>query len=627
MKHKLLKLKGTNEKEFVRGKAVEMTLKELGELPFNITEDKFVNSGFVFGEVANNYRNDKNIINRTLFPIDIDNVPHDIFDELVPGLKAKGINAVVHTTYSHKLKGNRYRVIAETSSTVSPEENSIAVPNFIEDVPVLKKYAKYIDSCIKTKSQYFLAPSHPPETEKFARKEYVNSGTPYIPDTQKRTVDNIFSSGLKPINESLGEVVESLTEGNRNQRLTSICGELVARHRDKDIVSKELHHINRRDGQPPLDATEVDTIINSIFKIHFINNPQDKPIDSTQKKLSRFNLVTKADFEKQGDMEWLIDGLIVRKTINMIVGKSGDTKSFLALHMGLGLAHKRDFFSLDSDIDDEIPVLFNALEGAYGLKNRIDGWCKYWSKEHPDNFSVLEGNPVLNNDDSVDEYIEYLQSINFKDGVLFIDTYNQATPSMNENDAGATGQVMANCQRIIQVTGATIFLIHHSGKSEDSEYRGSSAIMGAMDTMIGVKSTGKDWYEWTIKKIKDGEVGTSYKYQTERVDLGVTAKGKPKNTLIIKEGNITKAKGQRQKLAPTQQWVYDLIVKRLEGYPNGDEYNAVKENVKHMMGDQVPSNKKGNLFDTKVKEFQVKKLLDVEVTFPEKETIIQIKKS
>jgi len=46
-----------------------------------------------------------------------------------------------------------------------------------------------------------------------------------------------------------------------------------------------------------------------------------------------------------------------------------------------------------------------------------------------------------------------------------------------------------------------------------------------------------------------------------------------------------------------------------------------------MMGDQVQSNKKGNLFDTKVKEFQVKKLLDVAVTFPEKETIIQIKKS
>ena len=613
MKHKLLKLQGTNEKEFVKGVPVEMTLKELGELPFTITEDKFINSGFVFGEVKDNYRNDKNIINRTLFPIDIDNVPNDIFDELVEGLKAKGINAVVHTSHNHTLKGNRFRIIAETSRTMTPDELPNAVPNFIEDVPVLKKYRKYIDPCIKTKSQYFLAPSHPPETEEFARKVYINGGQPYIPDTQKRVIDNISSS-----NES--DVVQ------RNVTLTKEVGRLVQLHKDKPTVVREALVFNEK-FNPPLDTQEAMTVINSIWKKHFADNPDDKPIDSTQKKLSRFNLVTKADYEKQGDMEWLVDGLIVRKTINMIVGKSGDTKSFLALHMGLGLAHKRDFFQLDSDIDHEIPVLFNALEGAYGLKNRIDGWCKYFNKEHPDNFSVLEGNPILNNDDSVDEYIEYLQSINFKDGVLFIDTYNQATPSMNENDAGATGQVMANCQRIIQVTGATIFLIHHSGKSEDSEYRGSSAIMGAMDTMIGVKSTGKDWYEWTIKKIKDGEIGTSYKYQTGQVDLGVTAKGKPKNTLIIKEGNITKTKGQRQKLGNRQQWFYDLIVQRLNGFPNGDEYNAVKEDVKHLMGDQVDQNKKGNLFDSMVKAFQVKNLLKAEVTFPENKTIIQLKES
>tara|TARA_R110001632_G_scaffold45554_1_gene115870 strand:- start:153 stop:590 length:438 start_codon:yes stop_codon:yes gene_type:complete len=145
--------------------------------------------------------------------------------------------------------------------------------------------------------------------------------------------------------------------------------------------------------------------------------------------------------------------------------------------------------------------------------------------------------------------------------------------------------------------------------------------------MIRVKNTGKDWYEWTIKKIKDGEVGTSYKYKTHQIDLGVTAKGRKKNTLIIEEGNITKAKGQRQKLASTQQWVFDLIVKRLEGYPNGDEYNEVKESVKHMMGDQVEQNKKGNLFDTKVKEFQVKNLLKVGVNYPEDKTIIQVKES
>ena len=45
MKHKLLKLKGVNEKTFVNGSPVEMTLKEIGELPFITTDNKFSNGG------------------------------------------------------------------------------------------------------------------------------------------------------------------------------------------------------------------------------------------------------------------------------------------------------------------------------------------------------------------------------------------------------------------------------------------------------------------------------------------------------------------------------------------------------------------------------------------------------
>ena len=459
--------------------------------------------------------------------------------------------------------------------------------------------------------------SHDPRHEKYCYRAFIRSESPIKPEDNESVFTNLVNDNSS---SSESGVVQ------RNISLTKEVGRLVQLHRQKETVIREALIFNEK-FNPPLDTQEAMTVINSIWKKHFADNPDDKPIELNQKTKSRFTIFTNKDYEKQEDMEWLIDSLVIRRTINMIVGKSGDTKSFLALHMGLGLAHNQSFFGLDSDNDNEIPVIFNALEGAYGLKNRIDGWCKHYRLEHPDNFRVLEGNPILNDDKSVDEYIEYLQSINFKDGLLFIDTYNQATPSMDENSAGATGQVMANCQKIIQTTRATIFLIHHTGKSDDSEYRGSSAIMGSLDTMIRVKNTGKDWYEWTIKKIKDGEVGTSYKYKTHQIDLGVTAKGRKKNTLIIEEGNITKAKGQRQKLASTQQWVFDLIVKRLEGYPNGDEYNEVKESVKHMMGDQVEQNKKGNLFDTKVKEFQVKNLLKVGVNYPEDKTIIQVKES
>ena len=597
-----------------QGFAWNPSLEELLTPKLQVIDKKEQASGTLYAKVKDNYRKKENIEELYGVNLDIDKSPTDVLPMLIEALQ--GYQGYINTTFSHDPRHEKYcyRAFINSESPIKPEDYEAGFVNLVNSNPILSELKEkgILDMSAKDVGRFFYDFSCPPSREDDAYFHALG-GMPLIPDTRKQVTNNISSS-------SESGVVQ------RNISLTKEVGRLVQLHRQKETVIREALIFNEK-FNPPLDTQEVMTVINSIWKKHFADNPDDKPIELNQKTKSRFTIFTNKDYEKQEDMEWLIDSLVVRRTINMIVGKSGDTKSFLALHMGLGLAHNQSFFGLDSDNDNEIPVIFNALEGAYGLKNRIDGWCKHYRLEHPDNFRVLEGNPILNDDKSVDEYIKYLQSINFKDGLLFIDTYNQATPSMDENSAGATGQVMANCQKIIQTTRATIFLIHHTGKSDDSEYRGSSAIMGSLDTMIRVKNTGKDWYEWTIKKIKDGEVGTSYKYKTHQIDLGVTAKGRNKNTLIIEEGNITKAKGQRQKLASTQQWVFDLIVKRLEGYPNGAEYNEVKESVKHMMGDQVEQNKKGNLFDTKVKEFQVKNLLKVGVNYPEDKTIIQVKES
>ena len=46
-----------------------------------------------------------------------------------------------------------------------------------------------------------------------------------------------------------------------------------------------------------------------------------------------------------------------------------------------------------------------------------------------------------------------------------------------------------------------------------------------------------------------------------------------------------------------------------------------------LMGDQVQQNKKGNLFDTKVMELTNKKMLKVDVSYPEQTQRIQLTES
>ena len=617
MKHKLLKLQGTNESEFARGVPVEMTFKELGELPFKITEDKFNNTGFVFGEVKSNYRNNKNMINRTLFPIDIDNVPNDIFNELVQGFKAQGINAVVHTSHNHKLKGNRYRVIPETSRTMTPDEYPYGVTNLIEDVPVLKKYAKYIDPCIDRKSQYFLAPSHPPETEEFARKEYINGGQPYIPDTLKRTTKDIPSSKVESAKTPMSELMVGVDDGYRYDACLRLSGLLLSKGiHAEDTISLILgwNTLNR----PPMDKEKAVGVVRSLESQYYF------PTDDNNIEAPK--LLSMKDIMNLPDIAWLIHDLLVQEGMSMIFGKSGDTKSFLALHLALCLAHQINFFNIGSDCDHKIPVIYNALEGVYGLKNRIDGWHKAHGLPFVDNFYGQHSDLFLNDNKSVDRFIDLLKGIDFKNGLIIIDTYNNATPGIEENASGQYGLVNANIKRITRTFKSHVLVVHHTGK-DGEDYRGTSAMGGAMDTIIKVTKTADNYAQWNVVKSKESEVGLTMKYKLHIKDLGLNSKGKSKSTLTIEELGVTKMKGERQKLGVKQQFIYDLIKERIRGYAEGDVYEDVRQNVMTSMGEQVEQNKKGNLFDTKVMELKNKKMLKVDVSYPEQIQRIQLTES
>ena len=86
-------------------------------------------------------------------------------------------------------------------------------------------------------------------------------------------------------------------------------------------------------------------------------------------------------------------------------------------------------------------------------------------------------------------------------------------------------------------------------------------------------------------------------------------------------------KGERQKLGAKQQFVYDLIKERIRSYTEGDVYIDVKKDVCYQMGDRVEQNRKGNLFDTQVMVLTNKKMLKVDVSYPEQIQRIKLTES
>jgi len=549
MKHKLLKLQGTNESEFARGVPVEMTMKELGEIPFKITEDKFNNTGFVFGEVEGNYRNNKNMINRTTFTDDLDNVPHDIFDELVEGLKAQGINAVVHTSHNHKVegKGNRYRVIAETSKTMKPDDYPNAITNFNDDVPVLKKYAKYIDPCTDRKSQYFLAPSHPPGMEEFARKEYINGGQPYIPDTLKRITKDIPSSKVESAKTSMKDILKGVSEGNRHNECARVTGTMF----NKGMVYEEVLQIVSGWNQlnkPPLPQEEVDRVVQDL---KFTNNFATEEL--TEPSEPRYQLLHTQDARtSRPQVKWLVDRIFKEKGICTIYAPKSEGKTFLAIDLAYKLALGQDWFG--HKVLGARDVVYFAMEDWDGVNIRQQGYeLHHQLKSLPNLYVVDDDEFQLDNPSMVRDFMESLKSVNIVNPVIIFDTWQDMTTYLKGNDNDDMSLAINMLKKIVKEFNALIIFLGHTGKDVSKGFRGASSIEGHLDTAI-ISSYGS----WQLGKVKNGSMDLAYEFSYETVDgLGADA---DEDTLVISPMyKQSSGKSPHRDRQGNQAQLYDLI--------------------------------------------------------------------
>ena len=153
MKHKLLKLKGVNEKTFVNGSPVEMTLKEIGELPFITTDNKFSNEGYVFGEVDTGDSNAKAQLASTLARVQNDGGRKGVtvekdsptlsilakYDELE---KKDAVTPDDMRTPNNKEVPNALQAPEGQEVTVGEQVDIVDVWDYNDDVNYLQKYGR-----------------------------------------------------------------------------------------------------------------------------------------------------------------------------------------------------------------------------------------------------------------------------------------------------------------------------------------------------------------------------------------------------------------------------------------------------------------------------------------------------
>lgn len=236
----------------------------------------------------------------------------------------------------------------------------------------------------------------------------------------------------------------------------------------------------------------------------------------------RFTLLGINELAALPPIEHLVKGVLPSLGLAAIYGPSGSGKTFLALDLIMAIACQSDWFGHKVK---NVPVTYVGLEGKGGINNRIQAWRIKNPSLTPVNFKIILDNFDLMNKANVTELAQVIIDAEIHQGVIVIDTLNQASPAADENSSQDMGVIIKHLKLLQEKTGGLVLIVHHTGKNTAQGLRGHSSLKAALDANIEV--VGGDKRSWLLEKSKDGEDGKSFGFRLEIQRLGVDGDGDP----------------------------------------------------------------------------------------------------
>lgn len=243
------------------------------------------------------------------------------------------------------------------------------------------------------------------------------------------------------------------------------------------------------------------------------------------KSKSRYKLLGANDLRSMSPMVWRVRGVLPNEGLAVLFGPSGSGKSFLALDMAAAIPEGRPWFGCRVEAS---PVVYVALEGESGFKQRMAAWEAHTGRAQPDDMHMVLQPFVLTNPHDVKE----LAAVVPPGSVVFIDTLNRAAPTADENSSIDMGEILSAAKQLQCLTHGPVVLLHHTGKDGSKGPRGHSSLLANADTVIEV-SRNEDRRQWKIAKAKDGKDGEVHRFMLQVEALGTDHYGDPITSCVV----------------------------------------------------------------------------------------------
>lgn len=186
----------------------------------------------------------------------------------------------------------------------------------------------------------------------------------------------------------------------------------------------------------------------------------------------------------------LIEDLLPSKAVVTFAGTPGIGKSFVALSWAAAVAGGVPWF--DKAVQNPQYVAYVLGEGYSHFGKRVEAWEQVYGPMSR-NLRFIDGASQgmnLADPQNVDDLIEKLRAMS--PGLVIFDTFAMLAQVKSENDNSQVSEVFRAAHRIVQMTNATVVIVHHTTK-DSGLVRGATAFRGNADTVIvASEATRKD---------------------------------------------------------------------------------------------------------------------------------------
>lgn len=254
---------------------------------------------------------------------------------------------------------------------------------------------------------------------------------------------------------------------------------------------------------------------------------------------------------------------------SVIYGESNIGKSFFVSEIAYCIAAGIPWYQYRTQ---QGPVLYLALEGGFGMNNRLYALQQKYQCENVPLAVRRAPLDMLNSEEDLQILAAMIQEIEAQYGklaMIVVDTLSRALAGGDENSSIDLGKMVKVSDAIVDQSGAHVCLVHHSGKDQSRGARGHSLLRAAVSTEIEL--TKMDGISFaTATKQRDQEPAEPFAFTLDSVELGYDQDGDPVTTAVVKAASTDDAREAKQKRRP-----------------NGKNQNTIWEAFKQLRSDGV----------------------------------------